>query len=123
MKTHAKLHIVIKGITTVDDALTAVEHGVPAIILSNHRGRALEHSPSPLEIVYEVRRNAPEVFSKVEVLADSGIRGGTDAIKLLALGVKAFGRCDITPTGKTSYHSQAHSPQWLEVAGHKLGVG
>ncbi|VUC20895.1 unnamed protein product [Clonostachys rosea] len=91
MKQHTKLPIIIKGITTVEDAVKAVEKGVPAIMLSNHGGRQVEYSPSPLEIAYEIRRNAPEVFTQTEVIADSGIRHGTDAIKLLALGVKAVG--------------------------------
>ncbi|RYP17647.1 hypothetical protein DL767_009973 [Monosporascus sp. MG133] len=79
------------GIATVEDALVAVEKGVPAIYTSNHEGRQLDHSPSPLEIAYEIRRNAPEVLQKVEVLADSGVRCGSNVIKLLALGVRAVG--------------------------------
>ncbi|KAL8330377.1 hypothetical protein RB593_001409 [Gaeumannomyces tritici] len=91
MKQHTSLPIVLKGITTVEDALEAVARGVKAIYLSNHGGRQLEYSPSPLEIAYEIRRNAPQVFDQVEVLADSGVRYGSDVIKLLALGVKAVG--------------------------------
>jgi L-lactate dehydrogenase (cytochrome) len=53
--------------------------------------RASKRSPSPLEIAYEIHRNAPEVFKKVEVLADSGVRYGSDVLKLLALGVRAVG--------------------------------
>ncbi|KFA73942.1 hypothetical protein S40288_00950 [Stachybotrys chartarum IBT 40288] len=91
MKNHTTLPIILKGITTVEDALTAVERGVPAIWLSNHGARQVDHSPSPLEIAYEIYRNAPQVFSQVEVLADSGVRYGSDVLKLLALGVKAVG--------------------------------
>ncbi|KAH7139422.1 S-2-hydroxy-acid oxidase [Dendryphion nanum] len=91
MKNRTRLPIIPKGITTVEDALIAVEKGVPAIYISNHGGRQLDHSPSPLEIAYEIHRNAPDVFKKVEVLADSGVRYGSDVLKLLALGVKAVG--------------------------------
>ncbi|RYP46724.1 hypothetical protein DL768_007114 [Monosporascus sp. mg162] len=91
MKNHTSLPIIPKGIATVEDALAAVEKGVPAIYISNHGARQLDHSPSPLEIAYEIRRNAPGVFRKVEVLADSGVRYGSDVIKLLALGVRAVG--------------------------------
>lgn len=91
MKNHTKLPIILKGITTVEDALKAVEKGVPAIMLSNHGGRQVDYSPSPLEIAYEIHRNAPEVFQKIEVIADSGIRYGDDVVKLMALGVKACG--------------------------------
>lgn len=75
----------------MENALTAVEKGAEAIYISNHGGRQVEYSPSPLEIAYEIHRNAPEIFKKVEVLADSGVRVGTDVLKLLALGVKAVG--------------------------------
>jgi L-lactate dehydrogenase (cytochrome) len=91
LREHTKLPIILKGITTVEDALRAVEAGVDGIWLSNHGGRQADYSPSPLEIAYEIRRNAPEVFKKTEVIADSGVRYGSDVIKLLALGVKAVG--------------------------------
>ena len=80
-----------KGIATVEDALLALEKGAPALYLSNHGGRQVEYSPSPLEIAYEIRRNAPQVFEQVDVMADSGVRYGTDVLKLLALGVKMVG--------------------------------
>lgn len=91
MKNRTQLPIIPKGISTVEDAIIAVNKGVKAIYISNHGARQLDHSPSPLEIAYEIRRNAPEVFQKVEVLADSGVRYGSDVLKLLALGVKAVG--------------------------------
>jgi L-lactate dehydrogenase (cytochrome) len=91
MKNHTSLPIILKGITTVDDAKKAVEKGVPAIMLSNHGGRQVDYSPSPLEIAFEIHHNAPEIFNQIEVLADSGIRYGDDVVKLLALGVKAVG--------------------------------
>ncbi|EEY15010.1 cytochrome b2 [Verticillium alfalfae VaMs.102] len=69
----------------------AVEKGAQAIYISNHGGRQLDHTPGPLEIAYEIYRNAPQVFQQVDVLADSGIRYGSDVLKLLALGVKAVG--------------------------------
>lgn len=91
MKNQTSLPIIPKGIASVEDAQEAVRRGVKAIYLSNHGGRQLDHSPSPLEIAYEIHRNAPEVFKQVEVLADSGVRYGTDVLKLMALGVKAVG--------------------------------
>uniref|UniRef100_A0A8H7K6F9 FMN hydroxy acid dehydrogenase domain-containing protein n=1 Tax=Bionectria ochroleuca TaxID=29856 RepID=A0A8H7K6F9_BIOOC len=91
MKNHTSLPIILKGITTVEDAKKAVEKGVPAIMLSNHGGRQVDYSPSPLEIAFEIHHNAPEIFNQIEVLADSGIRYGDDVVKLLALGVKAVG--------------------------------
>ncbi|KAK8090144.1 hypothetical protein PG997_005105 [Apiospora hydei] len=91
IKSRTSLPVIPKGIVTVEDALLAVEKGAPAIYLSNHGGRQVEYSPSPLEVAYEIYRNAPQVFQQVEVMADSGVRYGTDVVKLLALGVKMVG--------------------------------
>lgn len=91
IRNHTSLPVIPKGISTVEDALLAIEKGAPAIYISNHGGRQLDHSPSPLEIAYEIYRNAPEVFTKIDVMADSGVRYGSDVVKLLALGVKMVG--------------------------------
>lgn len=86
-----KLPIGIKGILTAADARIAVDRGVPLIILSNHGGRNLDGSPSPLEVALEIYENDPSIFQEAEILADGGVRYGTDVLKLLSLGVKAVG--------------------------------
>ncbi|KAI1269243.1 FMN-dependent alpha-hydroxy acid dehydrogenase [Xylariaceae sp. FL1019] len=90
-RNSTKLPIVLKGIQSVKDARAAVDHGVPAIILSNHGGRNLDGSPSSLEVALEIYQEDPDIFNQIEVLADGGVRYGTDALKLMALGVKAVG--------------------------------
>lgn len=69
----------------------AVEHGAPAIYISNHGSRQLDTSQTVMEILLEIYDNAPQVFTQTEVLADSGVRYGSDVLKLLAMGVKAVG--------------------------------
>ncbi|KAI0848779.1 FMN-dependent alpha-hydroxy acid dehydrogenase [Daldinia vernicosa] len=91
LRTLTDLPIVLKGIQTVEDAQKAVEHQVPAIYLSNHGGRQIDGARSPLEVAIEIRDQAPEVFSQLEVYADGGVRYGADVVKLLALGVRAVG--------------------------------
>ncbi|GKT48138.1 hydroxyacid oxidase 1 [Colletotrichum spaethianum] len=76
---------------SVEDARAAIEHGVPAIWLSNHGGRQLDGSPSSLEVALDIHETAPEIFTQIEVYADGGVRYGADVLKLLALGVKAVG--------------------------------
>ncbi|KAI1485002.1 hypothetical protein F5X96DRAFT_661821 [Biscogniauxia mediterranea] len=91
LRTMTDLPIILKGIQTVEDAQAAVEHGVPAIYLSNHGGRQIDGARSAFEVALEIHQQAPEVFSQLEVYADGGVRYGADVVKLLALGVKAVG--------------------------------
>ena len=76
---------VIKGITTVADARLAADIGATGIVVSNHGGRQLDHAPTTLEVLPEI---VDAVGGRVEVLADSGFRRGTDIIKALALGAR-----------------------------------
>jgi isopentenyl diphosphate isomerase/L-lactate dehydrogenase-like FMN-dependent dehydrogenase len=85
------LPLIIKGIQTVEDAKLAVENGAPAIYLSNHGGRQVDGSISALDVALEIHQQAPEIFKKVEVYADGGVRYGTDVLKFLSLGVRAVG--------------------------------
>ena len=91
MRNQTALPIVPKGIQTVEDAIIAVERGLPAIYISNHGGRQVDGSPSALEVVIEIKKRAPWVFDQIEVWADGGVRYGADVVKLLALGVRAVG--------------------------------
>ncbi|ROT40800.1 FMN-linked oxidoreductase [Sodiomyces alkalinus F11] len=91
LKDVTSLPIVLKGVTGVETAKKAVEHGAPAIVISNHGGRNLDGSPSALEILLEIHREAPELLDQVEIWADGGVRYGGDILKLLALGVRAVG--------------------------------
>lgn len=58
MRNQTKLPIVPKGIQSVEDAIEAVNHGAPAILLSNHGGRQLDGSPSGLEVAIEIHEKA-----------------------------------------------------------------
>jgi isopentenyl diphosphate isomerase/L-lactate dehydrogenase-like FMN-dependent dehydrogenase len=91
LQNMTSLPIIPKGIQTVEDAREAVKHGVKAIFLSNHGGRQLDTAPSALEVALEIYNEEPEIFKQVEVYADGGVRYGVDALKLLALGVRAVG--------------------------------
>ncbi|KAJ7487916.1 FMN-dependent alpha-hydroxy acid dehydrogenase [Mycena latifolia] len=85
------LPIVPKGIKTWQDARMCLDLGFPAIYVSNHGGRVLDGAPTSVEILMDIRKNAPEVFAGMEVYADGGVRRGTDALILLALGARAVG--------------------------------
>ena len=76
--------LVIKGILDVRDARMAVENGADGLIVSNHGGRQLDGTVSPLRVLPGIVRACPEV----PVMVDSGFRRGTDVLKALALGAK-----------------------------------
>lgn len=48
-------------------------------------------APPSILTVLEMHRLCPEVFDKLEVFLDGGIRRGTDILKALSLGIKAVG--------------------------------
>lgn len=90
---HTDLPIVLKGLQTHEDAYLASLHApqVKGIILSNHGGRAMDTAPPAVHTLLEIRKYCPEVFDKIEVYVDGGIRRGTDVVKALCLGAKAVG--------------------------------
>jgi lactate 2-monooxygenase len=81
-----KLPIVLKGIQSAEDALLAVEHGIEGIIVSNHGGRQVDGAIGSLQALPSV---VEAVGDRCEVVFDSGIRSGADALKALALGARA----------------------------------
>jgi isopentenyl diphosphate isomerase/L-lactate dehydrogenase-like FMN-dependent dehydrogenase len=85
LRSQTALPLVLKGIMTAEDARRAVEHGVEAIVVSNHGGRQLDGVAASIEALPEVRAAAEHC----EVYLDGGIRRGSDVLKALALGARA----------------------------------
>lgn len=86
LRKRTSLPILLKGILHPEDAKIALDYGVDGIIVSNHGGRQLDGSISSIRALPEVLE---AVGDSVPLLLDSGIRGGADVFKALALGAKA----------------------------------
>jgi isopentenyl diphosphate isomerase/L-lactate dehydrogenase-like FMN-dependent dehydrogenase len=86
LRERTKLPILLKGIQHPEDARLAVEHGVDGIVVSTHGGRQVDGALGSLD---SLPRVVAAVDGRIPVLLDSGIRGGADVFKALALGARA----------------------------------
>lgn len=86
LREQTKLPILLKGILHPDDARKVVDYGMDGIVVSNHGGRQVDGSVSTFEMLPEI---VSAVDGRIPVIIDSGIRGGADVFKSLAIGAKA----------------------------------
>jgi len=80
--------LILKGISTAEDAEIGVARGVDCIYVSNHGGRQLDHSQGTISALPEI---VAAVGGRAEIIVDGGILRGTDVLKALALGATAVG--------------------------------
>jgi 4-hydroxymandelate oxidase len=80
------LPVIVKGVLHPEDARLAVEHGVAAIMVSNHGGRQLDTAVTTMEALPAV---VDAVGGRVPLVLDGGVRRGTDVVKACALGAAA----------------------------------
>ncbi|MEW5631248.1 alpha-hydroxy-acid oxidizing protein [Streptomyces hydrogenans] len=73
----------LKGVLDPADARRAVDLGADGLVVSNHGGRQLDGAVPSLLALPAIR---DEVGDACELLLDSGVRGGTDVLRALALG-------------------------------------
>ncbi|MEV1333203.1 alpha-hydroxy acid oxidase [Micromonospora costi] len=83
LRERVDLPLVVKGVLDPRDAQEAVRVGADAVVVSNHGGRQLDGAPASVRMLPEV---VNAVGDRCQVLLDSGIRGGTDVLRALALG-------------------------------------
>ena len=76
----------VKGVLDPEDAARAASLGARGIVVSNHGGRQLDHSPASLDALPAV---VEAVAGRAEVILDGGVRRGADVAKALALGARA----------------------------------
>ena len=81
-----KLPVLLKGILHPEDARRVVDEGIDGLVVSNHGGRQVDGSIATADALPEI---VAAVNGRIPVLFDSGIRGGADAFKAIALGATA----------------------------------
>ena len=86
LRAQTKLPILLKGILHPDDARLAIERGIDGIVVSTHGGRQVDGSIGSLDALPGI---AQAVGGRIPIILDSGVRGGADAFKALALGASA----------------------------------
>ncbi|QAX30257.1 alpha-hydroxy acid oxidase [Leisingera sp. NJS204] len=72
---------IIKGVLRAEDAVQLQEAGADAVWISNHGGRQFDGCPAAIDLLPDIRAavDLPLIF-------DSGIEGGLDILRALALG-------------------------------------
>jgi L-lactate dehydrogenase (cytochrome) len=86
LREWTSLPILIKGIQHPDDAREASRRGLDGIVVSNHGGRQVDGAIAALDALPAI---AEAVGGGLAILFDSGVRGGADVFKALALGADA----------------------------------
>lgn len=114
LRKHTNLPIVVKGIQSAADAKIALQLGCAGIVVSNHGGRALDNAPATILVLMEMRRDCPEVFNKMDVLIDGGVRRGSDVLKAVLIGAKGVG------VGRPYQCSVMYGTEGVETVGEIL---
>ena len=110
--------LILKGILDVEDAKTAAQIGVSALVVSNHGGRQLDGALSSIAALPKV---VEAVGDQIEVMFDSGIRSGQDVLRALARGARScmIGRPYIYGLGAGGEAGVARA---IEILGKELDV-
>ena len=88
IKSKTKLPIILKGIINYKDVQIALKLGIKYIWISNHGGRMLNSGISSVEALIKIKK----IFKdRIFIIADGGVRRGSDVLKYLCLGANIVG--------------------------------
>lgn len=86
LRAMTRLPILLKGLLHPDDARRAADAGADGIIVSNHGGRQVDGAIGAADALDAI---AGALGGRLPLLFDSGVRGGADLFRALALGADA----------------------------------
>lgn len=81
LRDHWKGALVIKGVLDAREVPRLEAAGVDAIWVSNHSGRQFDAAPASIEVLPAIR-----AATHLPVIFDSGVNGGLDMLRAIALG-------------------------------------
>ncbi len=87
--------MLVKGVRIPGDAVRLKDIGVDAVWVSNHSGRQFDGGPSSISCLPDIRAAIPDT----PIVFDSGIMGGLDICRALALGA------DFVMTGRAFHYA------------------
>jgi len=73
--------LLLKGVIDPEEVKGLENEGVDGLWMSNHAGRQFDGSPSTIEMLPAMRK-----ATKLPIIFDSGVEGGLDILRALALG-------------------------------------
>lgn len=105
--------LLVKGILHPEDALMAAECGADGIFVSNHAGNTNDTAITPWDALPAIAAAAGD---KLTIIADSGVRRGSDVLKALALGadIVAIGRATLYGVGAAGEAGASRALEILE---------
>jgi (S)-2-hydroxy-acid oxidase len=89
IKNKTKLPLIIKGILSEQDAKKCLKIGIKYLWISNHGGRMFNSGISVASAVKKISKIKKK--NNFTIIADGGVRKGTDIIKYLCLGADFVG--------------------------------
>jgi isopentenyl diphosphate isomerase/L-lactate dehydrogenase-like FMN-dependent dehydrogenase len=111
-----RIPVVLKGIMSPEEALSAIGKGIDGIVVSSH-GRPERGMAAPIQVLPAI---AEAVAGKAPILIDGSFRRGSDILKALALGARAvmLGR---PPLWALAAYGAAGVQAMLEMLQNELG--